>query len=155
MTAPYLSGVVTSNWQLTTDIGKPFGQLLSTSITLPGLPSGSGSADGCLNSVLVAELSIPSGTKLSPGETFTKTWQIKNTGSCTWNRSYQLTFIGGELFGSDTRKIRAEVGPGGTIDLSLDMTAPGSAGTYNSSWQMASDTGVLFGQVFNFNIIVK
>lgn len=155
MTAPSLSGVVTSTWQLTTEIGKPFGQVLSTSITLPGTASGSGSADGCLNSVLNAELSVPSGTKLSPDEPFTKTWQIKNTGSCSWNRSFQLVYVGGNLFGSDTRKIRADVGPGGTLDISLDMTAPSNAGSYQSSWQMGSDTGTLFGQVFTFSIVVK
>lgn len=155
MTAPYLTGVVSSNWQLTTEIGKPFGQVLSTSITLPGTATGSGSGDGCLNSVLVSDVTIPSGTKLDQNETFTKTWLVKNTGTCPWSGDFKITFVGGNVFGSDTRKIRQEVGPGNSAEISLAMTAPGTAGAYTSSWQMASDTGTLFGQYLTFNIVVK
>jgi hypothetical protein len=35
------------------------------------------------------------------------------------------------------------------------MVAPGNKGTVQSAWQMASDEGVLFGQVFGFSIVVK
>jgi len=154
MTAPYLTGVVSSNWQLATDIGKPFGSVLTASITLPGATSGGTSAGGCLNSQLVT-LSLASGEKLGTGETFTQTFTIKNTGTCTWNGDYKLTYVGGDILGSDTRKIRRDVGPGGTVDVSLDMTAPGSTGSVQSAWQMASDEGTLFGQLFSFTINVK
>lgn len=152
MTAPYLSGVVNSNWQLATDIGKPFGQVLSAVITLPESVAASG---GCLNAVLISDDTIPSGTVLSPGEKFTKTWTIKNTGTCTWTGSFKITYVGSDLLGSDTTKIRQNVGPGYNGQISLDMTAPSTAGTYSSAWQLASDEGKLFGQIFSFTIIVK
>jgi hypothetical protein len=154
MTAPYLSGVVSSNWQLATDIGKPFGSVLTASITLPGTTSTGGGSGGCLNSELVSS-SVNSGTKFDPDETFDQVWVIKNTGTCTWNGDYKITFIGGDSLGSDTRKIRREIGPGGTIEISLSMEAPSKSGTYTSSWQMASDSGAMFGQVFGLSIIVK
>jgi hypothetical protein len=153
MTAPSLNGVVSSNWQLATDIGKQFGSVLTASITLPGTASTGGSG-GCLNSELVS-LSVPSGEKLDQGETFNQTFVIKNTGTCTWNGDYKITFIGGDTLGSDTRKIRRDVGPGSTIEISLSMTAPTTSGTVSSSWQMSSDSGSMFGQVFGFSFVVK
>lgn len=158
MVAPTLAGVVTSYWQLTTDIGKPFGPILPVSITLPGntaIPAGTITTGGCLSSTLVSDLTIPTGTEMTAGETFTKTWRIKNTGTCTWTRDFKFTFVGGDLLGSDTTKIRQVVGPDGTMDFSLDMTAPGTTGQVSTAWQMASDTGQLFGQLFAFSITVK
>ncbi|HEY3312963.1 MAG TPA: NBR1-Ig-like domain-containing protein [Anaerolineales bacterium] len=155
MTAPTLGGVVSSNWQLATDIGKFFGPVLTASITLPTIANSTATSGGCLNSALVADLTIPTGTELQTNEIFTKTWRIKNTGTCAWNRDFKLTFVGGDLFGSDTTKIRQIVGPGGTMDISLDMAAPSSTGTISSAWQLASDGGQLFGQLFAFSIVVK
>jgi hypothetical protein len=154
MKAPALTGVVNSNWQITTDIGKPFGPVLSVAITLPGAAAVTPSSGGCLNSALTSE-TIPSGTIFNSGETFTKTWVIQNTGTCGWNGSFKIYFIGGDLLGSDTTKIRQIVGPGINATIFLDMTAPATAGTVTSSWQMMSDTGKLFGQVFVISIVVK
>lgn len=155
MTAPNLTGVVTSNWQLATDIGKTFGSVLSVAITLPGNASSTATSGGCLNSALVSDVTIPTGTELLTNEAFTKTWQIKNTGTCAWNRDFKITFVGGDLLGSDTTKIRQIVGPGASIEISLDMHAPGSTGTVSSAWQLAADDGRLFGQLFAFSIVVK
>ena len=155
MTAPYLTGVVSSNWQLATDIGKPFGSVLSASITLPGTASSGSNPGGCLNSVLVSDVTIPNGAEINAGESFTKTWLVKNTGTCTWTRDFKITYVGGDLMGSDTTKIRQIVGPGSSAEISLAMVAPGTKGTISTAWQMASDEGVLFGQVFGFSIVVK
>jgi hypothetical protein len=155
MTAPYLTGVVSSNWQLATEIGKPFGSVLTASITLPGSATSGGSADGCLNSVLISDVTLPNGTEVKPGETFTKTWLVKNTGTCTWTRDFKITHVGGDFLGTDTTKIRQVVGPGSSAEISLTMTAPTNTGTYQTAWQMASDSGALFGQVFGFSIVVK
>jgi hypothetical protein len=156
MTAPSLTGVVSSNWQLATDIGKPFGSVLSVSITLPGTTTSSGTTSGgCLNSTLISDVSIPSGTVVKAGDSFTKTWRVKNTGTCAWSRDFKITYIGGDLLGADTTKIRQVVGPGSSAEISLDMVAPGTTGTITSSWQMASDDGVQFGEVFGVSIVVK
>ena len=156
MTAPELFGVVTSNWQLATDIGKFFGPVLSVAITLPSAGTTPGkNTSGCLNSELVADVSIPTGTEIDANTTFTKTWKVKNTGTCTWNRDFKMVFVGGDMFGSDTTKIRQEVGPGSNMEISLEMQAPGESGTISSAWQLASDSGQLFGQLFAFSINVK
>jgi hypothetical protein len=32
----------------------------------------------------IADVNVPDGTVFQPGETFTKTWRLKNNGVCTW-----------------------------------------------------------------------
>ena len=53
---------------------------------------------------LVGE-TIPDGTIMQPGETFQKTWRLKNNGTCTWNSSYKIVYWSGDLMGacSNTR----------------------------------------------------
>ena len=111
-------------------------------------------AVGCNNAAFVEDVTISDKTKIAPGATFTKTWRIKNTGTCTWNGNFKFTFVSGQLFGSDTTKIRRNVAPGATTDFSLSMTAPTTAGTYSSSWRMANENGVLFGSTFDVQIVV-
>jgi hypothetical protein len=154
MVAPDLEGTAISNWQMATDTGSLFGPVLSASILLPGgIPTSSAGGD-CFDATLVSESTDPS-SKLDPGAKFTKTWQIENSGSCVWTVDFKFTYVGGYLFGSDTTKIRKRVEPGATLPISLDMVAPGSSGNASSSWQMADNSGGLFGDVFTFQIQVK
>ena len=37
----------------------------------------------CNNAVFVSE-TVPDGTEYDVGESFTKTWRLKNVGTCTW-----------------------------------------------------------------------
>lgn len=153
MFAPNVSGTAISNWQMATDTGALFGPVLSASILLPG-GSATTTAGDCLKSTLVSEATNPGG-KLDSGTTFTKTWQIENSGTCVWTSDFKFTFVGGSVLGSDTTKIRQRVEPGATATISLDMVAPGVSGYTSSSWQMADNSGVLFGQVFTFQVQVK
>jgi len=155
MTAPSgLSGTVVSSWQMVTDTGLLFGPLLTVSILLPGT-NATATSVGCYNATLVSDATIPNGTRLDPGESFTKAWQIKNSGTCDWNGDFKITFVGGDLFGSDTTKIRQKDVAGTTTEISLPMVAPSSSGSVTSSWQMADDSGNLFGQVFTIQIVVR
>jgi len=149
-----LSGTVVSNWQMATDTGIFFGPVLTVSILMPG--SNPTATDvGCYNSALVSE-TIPSGSRLHPGERFVKTWQIKNIGTCDWNREFKITYVGGYDFqGADTTRIREKVTAGSTVEVSMSIDAPNDLTSYSSSWQIATDEGVLFGQVFRIEIVVK
>ena len=154
MVAPNASGTAISNWQMATDTGDLFGPILAVSILLPG-GSPTTTANDCLDATLVSDVTIPNGTKLDPGEVFTKTWQVKNSGTCVWTSDFKITFVGGDLLGSDTTKIRKRVEPGATAEISLPMVVPGGSGNVSSSWQMSDNNGVLFGQVFTFQITIK
>lgn len=89
---------------------------------------------------------IPDGTQFDPGDTFTKSWRIKNRGTCTWNTSYKLVFVAGDKMGGPSSKaLSANVDPGETADLSVNLTAPASEGIYKGTWKIQADDGEQFG----------
>jgi hypothetical protein len=94
----------------------------------------------------VADISIPDGTKLGPNATFTKTWRIRNIGRCTWTTAYALTFDSGSAMSGPTSiNIPGSVAPGQYIDLSVNLTSPGSAGSYKGNWKLRNGSGATFG----------
>jgi hypothetical protein len=94
----------------------------------------------------VADVTVPDGTNYAPGTTFTKTWRLKNIGTCTWSASYALVFDSGTQMGASAAvNFPSSVAPGGTVDLTVDMTAPNSNGSYRGYWKLRNASNVLFG----------
>jgi hypothetical protein len=92
------------------------------------------------------DVTIPDGTVLAPGEMFSKTWRLKNVGSCKWTRFYTIVFFSGNsLNAHQTHYLPAEVEPGETIDVTVDMEAPMEPGEYQSNWMLSNADGELFG----------
>jgi len=100
----------------------------------------------CNQAGFVAE-TIPDGTDFDPGEEFTKTWTLENTGSCTWNANYDVVFIEGDAMGAtaSTPLTSGMVKPGETIKISIDLNAPIAAGTHRGDFKLRDQDGVLFG----------
>jgi hypothetical protein len=97
----------------------------------------------------VADITVPDGTQFSPGENFTKTWRLKNVGTCSWTTSYAVVFHSGEqMDGPTTQALTGNVNPGETIDLSVDLKAPASNGTYTGNWRLRNGSGVLFAKFY-------
>ena len=153
MVAPNSAGTVYSNWQMQTDTGHLFGPVLTVSIKLPGTNTNP-TTNGCYYASLVSDVTIPDGTEIKARDSFKKTWEIQNSGTCDWETDFKITFVGGNAFGSDTSKIRKYVEAGDNVKISLDMVAPNNAGSATSSWQMADNNGNLFGQIFTVEIVV-
>ena len=100
----------------------------------------------------VADVTVPDGTRYDPGATFRKTWRLRNSGTCTWTTAYTMVFDTGEKMGNTTSvNFTSSVAPGGTIDLSVDMTAPSNPGHYFGYWKFKNAAGVLFGIGVNAN----
>ena len=100
----------------------------------------------------VKDVTIPDGTILAPGETFVKTWRIKNRGTCAWTPDYMLVFSGGDSMGGTTGiRLPAYVAPGQTVDISITLTAPTAPGNHTSYWMLRNPSGVLFGSGDNAN----
>ena len=92
------------------------------------------------------DVAIADNTTIGAGNSFVKTWRLLNTGSCTWNTNYRLVFDhGSQLGGPDAVDLPASVSPGHTIDLSVSLRAPTSAGTYSGYWDLESSSGSIFG----------
>ncbi|MCI0555511.1 MAG: hypothetical protein L0287_31580 [Anaerolineae bacterium] len=104
----------------------------------------------CDKAQFIADVNIPDGTTLAPGATFTKTWRLKNVGTCAWNKSYQLVFSSGPQMGgpSSAPFPLAEgqvIAVGQTVDVSINLTAPSAAGSYRGFWMFKNASGALFG----------
>jgi hypothetical protein len=93
----------------------------------------------------VADVTIPDGTVLRPGESFVKTWRLGNTGTCDWGEGYVLTFVDGNLLGAPNANPVPYTQAGGEADISIDMLAPIQPGIYTSAWQMKAPDGTMFG----------
>lgn len=115
--------------------------------------TGSG-AVGCNNSAYVADVTVPDDTVMTPGQSFTKTWKLQNTGSCAWSTSYKITFVSGNAMGGVTTPLTAAVQPGQSGDVSVAMKAPTTAGDAIGYWILTNDSGQNFGTSFYVKIKV-
>ena len=102
--------------------------------------------NSCNNSLWVSDISIPDGTPMAPGQTFTKTWMVKNVGTCTWTPTFKVAFGGiGVPMGGQATAIGKTVKPNEQIEISVNLVAPNTSGDVQSYWKIQDDTGVFFG----------
>ncbi len=100
----------------------------------------------CLRAKFVADVTVPDGTKIPPGETFVKTWRLKNEGSCPWGAGFGVVFDSGDrMQAPDFVPLPATVLPGQTVDVSVTLRAPEDPGTYRGNFKLRSGDGQVFG----------
>lgn len=101
--------------------------------------------NACDRAQFISDVTVPDGTSFAPGIGFSKTWRLKNVGTCTWT-NYSIMFDTGEKMGGpDSALIPTTVAPGQTVDVTLQLTSPTTAGTYRGYWKLKNNTGVPFG----------
>lgn len=105
--------------------------------------SSSSSSTPCNRASFLADVTVPDGTTYSPGDTFTKTWRLKNTGTCPWTSNFKLAFESGELMGASPKKplTTSPVTQGQNLDISVNLSAPSSPGTYRGTWKIENASG--------------
>ena len=93
----------------------------------------------------VSDVTIPDGTLMRPGQAFTKTWRVRNTGTSTWGTGYKLAFAGKDqkMNGPDEVALPA-LSPGQTADISLQLVAPTALGMQRSTWEPRDDANRVF-----------
>ena len=91
-----------------------------------------------------ADITIPDGTWLSPGSEFTKTWQVRNSGSCAWE-GYALVFASGDVMSAPLVNPLPVIAPGEIADISINMIAPTRGGEQTGNWEFQNAAGVRFG----------
>lgn len=128
------------------------GPVVTATPTVTGTPptatptkTGTVQPNACDRAQFIADVTVPDGTSLAPGIGFSKTWRLKNVGTCTWT-NYSLIFDSGEkMGGNDSYLISNTVAPGQTVDITIQLTSPTTAGTYRGYWKLRNNTGVPFG----------
>jgi hypothetical protein len=93
------------------------------------------------------DVNYPDNSVLDPGEEFTKTWRLENTGTCTWNSSYAIVFDEGDAMSGPAASplTSSSVAPGEMVDVSVDLVAPETPGTYQGYWMLRNPAGQEFG----------
>ena len=99
----------------------------------------------CNRADFVSDVTVPDNTVFAPGAAFTKTWRLRNTGACTWTTSYAVVFVDGDPLGGATANLAAPVEPGQQVDITVNLVAPGTPGTYKANWKLRSESAELFG----------
>lgn len=112
-------------------------------------------ASACDNSIYVSDVTIPDGTVLAPGQSFTKTWMLQNSGTCTWSTSYSMTFASGSQMSGVSASLTNSVAPSQEIQISVPMVAPSSEGTYTGFWRLYNASGSGFGSTVWVKIVVS
>ena len=94
----------------------------------------------------VKDVTIPDGSYVAPGKTFTKTWRIRNVGTSTWTTSMALVYYSGDQMGGpNCVYLPWAVGPGAYVDISVKLTAPDFPTSTIGQWMLRAPNGTLFG----------
>lgn len=104
----------------------------------------------CLRASFETE-TVPDGTKFYVNELFTKSWRLKNSGSCTWNEAFNVVWVDGELMNANSANAftTVPIAPGEYVSVEVTMQGPPTPGTYKGYWMLRSNTGEYFGVGIN------
>ena len=100
----------------------------------------------CNQAAFVSE-TIPDGTDFAPGQEYTKTWTLRNSGSCTWDANYDVVFVEGDAMNALAAQpiTKDTVEPGETVQISMDLKAPTAQGTHRGDFKLRDENGIIFG----------
>jgi hypothetical protein len=92
---------------------------------------------------------------MTPAQVFTKTWQVQNSGLCTWRTGFKLILIGGDAMGGSPYALPAPANPGAKVELSVKMAAPtNQTGIVQGTWRMSDENGNQFGDALTVVIVI-
>jgi hypothetical protein len=110
---------------------------------------------GCtLNAAYAGDVTIPDGKEIPPGRSFIKTWRMRNTGTCAWEAGTKLVFVSGEQMDGPASIPVEPVAPNSGTQISVNLVAPNTPGTYRGDWQLQAPDGTRYGSVIYVTIVV-
>ncbi|HLF74055.1 MAG TPA: NBR1-Ig-like domain-containing protein [Anaerolineales bacterium] len=121
-------------------LASPTPLVFPTFTRVPGVGGGSGgsgtSADNYACRLVSQE--PPNGRAFNPRDDFDAVWNVRNIGQKTWDRN-SVDYI--HLSGDDFHRLEgydlaANVTPGQTTNIVVDMRAPRNPGTYRTRWTL-------------------
>jgi hypothetical protein len=100
----------------------------------------------CYRAYFVKDVTIPDETEMAPGESFVKTWRLRNTGTCDWAADTLVIFLSGvRMDAPSSQSLGEAIAVGEEVDISVTMKAPTDAGTYTGYWMLKAPDGGRFG----------
>ena len=105
------------------------------------------SNENCYFSKWTGDETILDGTKFDPGDSFVKSWTLRNEGTCEWTTDFRMVFEDGDqMGGSSSVYLTHNVSSGGTYTVEIPMTAPSSDGDYTGVWRFKAADGTKMGK---------
>lgn len=95
------------------------------------------------------------GTVMSPGQKFTKEWEVINYSDCNWDSKYHLFFISGNQMGAPDFVEIPHIPIGSKGKISVELTAPDEPGEYRSEWKLFGADNRFFGESLVAKIVVQ
>jgi hypothetical protein len=131
----------------------PIPTLPATNTSAPGIPTvtpipfrTNTPTARCDAAAYVRDITYPDGTTVGASSAFTKTWRLKNVGTCSWTTSYALVFFSGDAMnGPAAQALTGKVDPGQEVEISVNLVSPAKDGNYRGNWKLRNGSGTLFG----------
>jgi hypothetical protein len=101
------------------------------------------------------DLTIEDGDIFAPGTSIDKQWLVQNDGTCDWDATYKLKWVGGYTLGVAEEQPLFPAAAGVQVTLRIVFTAPTEPGTYPTVWQAIDPDGNLFGDTVFMEIVVQ
>ncbi|HUH98931.1 MAG TPA: NBR1-Ig-like domain-containing protein [Anaerolineales bacterium] len=99
------------------------------------------------------DVNIPDNTQMTAGQSFVKTWKIKNSGTCTWGAGYKISYAGYDTqMSGQPQPLPLPVAPGQEIEISVNFIAPAQAGSYTSAWTLDNGNGTAYSRFYGSNV---
>ena len=138
-------------------------QILATTTPVPALFTSVPTATAtptilgpCTNDLeFLQDITIPDDTVISFGSIIDKQWLVQNSGTCNWDSTYHLKWIGGDPLGAAQEQAIFPARAGTQAALRILFTAPTVEGTYESAWQAYGPDGSAFGDPIFMKIIIS
>jgi hypothetical protein len=119
--------------------------ILTVIPTITSIPTVTQNAIPCLRADFVSDVTIPDNSKIDAGQTFRKTWKVRNSGSCAWTSDFILGLVSNERMGGSNDVLGVNVPVGAEQDLSVSLIAPSTAGIHIGYWKLRNPQGTWFG----------
>ena len=126
-----------------------FASPASSSAVIPTnttIASSGGTSSTCYGLSYVSDVTIPDNTQVKPGESFTKTWRVLNSGTCAWESGFVFKLASGDAIGGSSVTLNQRVESGQQYDFSVQMVVPSNkTGELKGTWRLSDANGSQFG----------
>ncbi len=124
--------------------------------TATGESSPTPTKNPCYELLWIKDLTISDGTVMKSNEVFTKTWLVQNNGGCAWAPGFTFSNVGGNPMNAKVVVLNKPIPVGLKYEISIEMVVPsGIYGLIQSTWSMAYEPDMYFGDPLTVNIIVE
>ena len=109
----------------------------------------------CINDLsFLNDVTIPDNSFVTYGASIDKQWLVENSGTCNWDSSYRLKYLGGAELGAQEEVMLYPARAGTQATIQIIFTAPFTDGVYESAWQAIDPSGNPFGDPIYIRITV-